>query len=259
MGAFAGNPNKECKDVLTEADHLQCYRGVTWAKNVGIETKPDWYTGYNLTSSSSRLDIQCALSDMVGPSNGSKGHNCPVPCNSTMPLCAGATPVEDDKDLTTPAPGTTTTGSSGSSSFPWWAWLLIALGLAACLGGLAWYFLAGPGAAKSGAKKKKRGATKTKKETPEPTKAAEPAEAAPLVAPAVYVAPPIYTAAQPMQAMAQPMVQYVAQPMQYATTASAAPIQSISTMATAMPMAMPIQQATTVYQQGSSVSMPALA
>merc|ERR1712048_1215577 len=199
-------------------------------------------------------DIQCALSDMVGPSNGSKGHNCPVPCNSTMPLCAGATSVEDDKDLTTPVPGTTTTGSSGSgsSSFPWWAWLLIALGLAACLGGLAWYFLAGPGAKKSAAKKKKRGATKTKKETPEPAKAAEPAEAAPLVAPAVYVAPPIYTAAQPM-------VQYVAQPMQYATTASAMPIQSISTMSTAMPMAIPIQQATTVYQQGSSVSMPALA
>merc|ERR1712048_1313467 len=193
--------------------------GVTWAKNIGIHYKPEWYTGYNLTSNSSRLDIQCALSDMVGPSNGSKGHSCPVPCNSDMPLCAGASPEEEDK---------------------------------ACLGGLAWYFLAGPGSAKSGAKKKKRGATKTKKETPPKAeeKAAAPAEAAPLVA------PPIYTyVQQPMQAMAQPMVQYVTQPMQYAT-ASTVPIQSISTMSTAMPMAVPMEQATTVYQHASSVAMP---
>merc|ERR1712048_906388 len=229
--------------------------GVTWAKNIGIHYKPEWYTGYNLTSNSSRLDIQCALSDMVGPSNGSKGHSCPVPCNSDMPLCAGASP-EEDKDLTTPVPGTTTTasGGSGSSSFPWWAWLLIALGLAACLGGLAWYFLAGPGSAKSGAKKKKRGATKTKKETPPKVEEKVAAPAMPVEAP--LVAPPIYTyAQQPMQAMAQPMVQYVTQPTQYAT-ASAVPIQSISTMSTAMPMAVPMQQATTVYQQASSVAMP---
>merc|ERR1712060_974715 len=104
-------------------------------------------------------------------------------------------------------------------------------------------------------KKKKRGATKTKKETPAKVeeKVAAPAEAAPLVA------PPIYTyVQQPMQAMAQPMVQYVTQPMQYAT-ASAVPIQSISTMSTAMPMAVPMEQATGFYQQASSVMAPTLA
>merc|ERR1712176_1730718 len=102
---------------------------------------------------SSFADFQCVLYGMVGGDEAGTGHGCPMPCGSTLPDCSQASP--EDKGLSS---STTTTepSGSGSSGLPWWAWLLIALALAACLGGMA-YMMMG----KKDPPKKKKRATKT--------------------------------------------------------------------------------------------------
>merc|ERR1712048_1377902 len=219
----------------------KCYNNVMWAKDTGIYTQPKMYENYTtLTNTSSFADFQCALYGMVGGDEAGTGHGCPMPCGSTLPDCYQAPP--EDKGL----PDSTTTtepSGSGSSGLPWWAWLLIALALAACIGGLAYYFMF---MNKPEAPKKKKRATK-------PTPAPEPtvSTAVPVAtAPPVYVAPPVYTQAAPV-AYATPVA-----PVTYAAPAMATPVVLPASYSTAVPVssAAPVAMATPVSQ--SFVAMP---
>jgi len=271
--AYLGNPDKECKNVYTDADHESCYRHLDWAMTEGITQHPSYYNGYNLTNTSSREDFQCALADMVGKktvgvSDGSKGWSCPVPCNSTMELCANAGSEATSPTLVIT---TTTEAASGSSSFPWWAWILLIAALLLVGAGVAYALMGGK--KKEGSKKKKRGVktvkTESKKKAPEPP--APPAAAEPpSAAAAAYTAPPVYITTPQTASVAMPMMQYAA-PLQYVEAAPQTTISYAMPMAQyAAPMqyieaapatALPVQQAATVFQQvpmqGGSAAVPA--
>jgi hypothetical protein len=207
--AFSGNPVKTCKDVVNVSDGADCFANVTWAMLTGIVTEPAFYANYTtLNASSSRVDFQCALADMVGADEAGKGHGCPVPCTSSLPQCAAA------KDIAATA--------SESSGFPWWAWLLILCPLLLLCGGLAYYFLVLN--KKDGAKKKKRA---TKAPAPPAAPAAPVVEAAP--AESVLVAPPVYVNSTSVAAPLVATPVYTAAPVARTMTfATAAPVQTSS-------------------------------
>jgi len=227
---------------LDEKKAYSCSQNLIWAKETGIKDHPEYYVNYSLTENSSWADYQCALYQAKGTDEAGTGWNCTYPCTSTLPQC----PQPGSKELPTPPPTAFPTneteteagsGGSGSSGLPWWAWLLIGLALAACLGGLAFMMMN----KKEPPKKKKRA---TKKPTPTPAPAPEPAPA-PAPAPAVepyLVSPPVYvTSAAPVP-----------------TTMTAQPIYTAApavSMPTAMPIqtvAAPIQMAAPVYQAASA-------
>lgn len=173
--AYADNPNKKCTDVTSAAQDPVCYTNVTWAMMTGITKHPAMYKNFSLTSASSRMDFQCALSSMVGPDQAGTGHACPVPCSSNLarsPLAVGyradvyeciANPTPAPTPLptvasagvmATPPPTTpetfgagfqaSTAAPGGGESMPTWAWILIALTVIAIgAGGVAFFVFAG--------------------------------------------------------------------------------------------------------------------
>jgi len=86
---------------LTGGD-LNCWVNMLWAKNEGIDKHPEWYTPHDLTKESDYGDFQYFLWNMSGNMTG-PSFDCPEPCRGS------------------------------SSSMPWWAWILLALGIC-CLG-----------------------------------------------------------------------------------------------------------------------------
>lgn len=239
-----------------------CFGNVTWAKQTGYATNPEFYTNYTavgLTEKSSFADWQCVLSNKVGVGGG-HGWNCPHPCSASLPgYCAivavptlaptpnptsapTAAPIID-KDVTikvnatTAAPNITLTttaaaGSSGSSSIEWYWIALIALAL--CGVAAAAYFFMCMG--------KKKGASKKKKRAVAPPKVSAPLPAAPAVpTPQVTTSQPVYmTTAAPIYQQPAPVIttayraaapayQYAAAPAAGSSFVMASPVPAMST------------------------------
>eukprot|EP00448_Togula_jolla_P016618 CAMPEP_0170591810 /NCGR_PEP_ID=MMETSP0224-20130122/12599_1 /TAXON_ID=285029 /ORGANISM="Togula jolla, Strain CCCM 725" /LENGTH=253 /DNA_ID=CAMNT_0010915693 /DNA_START=72 /DNA_END=833 /DNA_ORIENTATION=- len=89
--------------TLSDAEK-NCWVNTYWAKEVGIKEHPEWYVPHGLTEESDYADFQRFLYNNSGNHTG-PSYNCTDPC-----AAAGS-----------------------SSAMPWWAWVLLTLGIC-CLG-----------------------------------------------------------------------------------------------------------------------------
>jgi hypothetical protein len=252
-----------------EANNIaKCARNVMWAMTTGIKTKPEFYTKFdNLTAASSFGDFQCALWKLtVDGSANSTGHECLHPC-SKQPL-----KYKDGSDLLCEGTGAHAAAADaanngeagkGNEGRPWWAWLLVFIGICCalpCCGLLCSAFLCYESVAcifgKSAKPAKKKRALKKTIETPAPAApTARPTPVATTTVPmpvytsyaapvttAFTTAPPVY-----LQAAPAPTVSYAAPAVTCAAPATsvqysapavtyAAPAASASYLVTAEPV-----------------------
>jgi len=232
---------------ITSASPGQCYQNILWAKETGLEKKPEWYSDFpSLNVNSSNNDFQYVLHAKIASGEGT-GWECPLPCSSSF--IASTTPaapattiavlgLSSPTTTTTLTTTTTTSTLDNGSALPWWAWpLLLGLcGLCLAAAAAAVYFY-----------KKKRGVKKSKravKSMPVPAPAAAPAAAQ-------ESAPAPCTAAPAPTLHAVPVNYMAAAPIQYAAASPQVPLRALPVQSVAMPMAEPVQAMPAYARQGN--------
>jgi hypothetical protein len=190
--AVAEGKKWECEDY-TEASNPGCFGNVTWAMSEGKANHSDWYP----TGTETFADFQCALFLKKGDEWAGPAHNCLLPpCTpvSASMTSKGSPPhyLQEVKDCKKP---------EEEPSFPWWGWVLVAVGVLslAVIGALVAMQMN-----KKAPKKKKRAL----KPQPAPEPKPEPVETKVEPLPTyqmVYTAPPVMTAA-PVYAAPAPVV-----------------------------------------------------
>lgn len=203
------------KDAANQTPAQKCAQHVNWAMGTGIKQHADWYKNYTvggakIDNTASFQVFQCLEWLKTTHEQSTDGHGCRQPCAVAAVVFNGDTYCTG---TTTPVPAETSEPKKGGG-FPWWAWLLIALGALAVIGGLAYAFWP----AKKAPKKKKRAVKAPPVEEPPaatPTPVATTAVPMPTYA---YTAPPVYVQAAPTT------VQYAAP----ASVSYAAPVTTVA-------------------------------
>mmetsp|Transcript_29879 Transcript_29879/g.82026 ORF Transcript_29879/g.82026 Transcript_29879/m.82026 type:complete len:319 (-) Transcript_29879:139-1095(-) len=230
-----------CHDAVVGDE--PCYSNLLWAKTEGFTKHPEFYKNYTFLNRNSNIyDFQYVLSSLTSPDNEGRGWGCPVPC-TLSPEAAVYIRGTSIRLSTTPSPATTTTtvGAAGFSGLPWWAWVLIVIGICCLLplcALLLVHFLC-PGAVLG---KNLRGPSKKSKRSKavaEPTPVAEVAApmTAVLSAPSVFSAPQVYQASQVLPSMPTPVPAYAS--VRDVQMQSVSPSMVVQPTVTSQPMVMP--------------------
>jgi len=109
----------KCEDY-TAISNPYCFGNITWAMETGIVENATWYP----SSTTTRADFQCALFMKKGKTPG-ESHTCALPpCTpptEDMTSKGGAAFLKSVK--------ANCFGPEEEASFPWWGWVLVALGV----------------------------------------------------------------------------------------------------------------------------------
>merc|ERR1712048_181865 len=232
---------------ITSVSPGQCYQNILWAKQTGLDKKPEWYADFpSLNVNSSNNDFQYVLHHKIESGDGT-GWECPLPCSSsfipstTTSASAATTAIalESTATITTSTTSytTTTTTLDNGSAVPWWAWLLLLLLCALCLvaAAAAMYFYK--------KNRKKGGVKKTKRA------ARVAATAETVLAPAQASAPTSYTAA--LASTPVPANYMLAAPARYVAAAPQVPLRTVPVRSVTVPMAEPVQAMPAYARQGT--------
>jgi len=108
----------KCEDY-TAISNPYCFDNITWAMETGIVENATWYPSHTTT----RADFQCALFMKKGKTPG-ESHTC------ALPPCTPPT-----EDMTSKGGAAFLKSVKANcfgpeeASFPWWGWVLVALGV----------------------------------------------------------------------------------------------------------------------------------
>jgi len=237
----AGFATTACHDVKstdTIADYVLCQSHLTWAMDTGISDNKYLYHNFTaplgtapyLTPTSPAEDFQCSLFAMRGSDESGQGWGCPRPCTATIGdlecHTVAPTPAPTLAAIVvapTPAPVVITAAptmapTEESASLPWWAILLLIVGVLSIIGAIGFFLFSPKKAAKPMAKKR---ALAPAPAPPPPAPAPQPQQA-----PLVFTSQPIMTTAVPVPTAQPVLTTTYARPQAIPMQATYAPLQT---------------------------------